>query len=285
MLKKVTTLFLLCGLVSQASHACTIWSSLGTSNKTAQLLFIKNRDAPPAAIQRLQFLQPTQGYAYLALMYKNQPTDPTFRYLSAGINQEGLNIADNDIYTPVTFTNAPGSDLMQEILRNYRSVDEVLKAKDFLFTRSAGQNFMIADAKQILMVEIAPAGHYAIERVSTNGYLFHTNHYVNANLIPYNDPVSTSTFVRYNAIHRFLTSSTDFTQTQFETFARDQSLLTADGQVDPNNNILRKWTVATWAVSIPVKGPPTLHLQEFNPNQPKADNTYVLNQAFWQQKH
>lgn len=285
MFKKITAAILLFGLFSQESSACTLWASLGASNKTAQLLFVKNRDAPPAAIQRLQFLKPVKGYAYLALMYKDQPTDARFSYLSAGINQQGLNIADNAIHTAATFPYAAGSDLMQEILANYSTVEEVLKAKDRLFTRGAGQNFMIADAKQILMVEIAPAGHYAIDQVSTSGYLFHTNHYLNTALIPYNDPVSTSTFVRYNHINQWLTTSPAFTQAMFENFARDQSVHTTDDQVDTNLNILRKWTVATWIVSIPVTGPPTLHLQEFNPNQPKADNTYVLDQAFWQHKH
>ncbi len=283
MIRKITLALLLFSLSLQNSHACTLWAAIGSVNQSDQLLFIKNRDAPPEEIQRLQLVQPPTGYRYLALMYKNTPADNAYHFISAGINQVGLNVADNDIHTPVAYGAAVGSDIMQTILRHYRSVADVIKDKETLFSHGAGQNLMIADNNQIILVEIAPNGHYAIRLAQQPGYLYHTNHYVNDALISYNDPVSTSTFMRYNRINDLLATHTAYTAGLFENFSTDQSVLTADGAIDTNDNILRQWTVATWLVTVPKDGPPTLNLKEFNPNQPKQTLKLILNQAFWQQ--
>ncbi len=283
MIKKLTFCLLSLSLLSPVSNACTLWASVGTVNQTDQLLFIKNRDAPANEVQRLQLVQPPTGYRYLALMYKNEPSDKAYNFISAGINQLGLNVADNDVNTDVTYGAAAGSNIMQAILRHYSTVADVLKDQQALFSHGAGQNLMIADNSQVVMVEIAPAGHYAISRIQQPGYLYHTNHYVNASLVPFNDPVSSSTFMRYNRISQLLATHTAYNTAMFESFSTDQSTLTADGAIDTNDNILRKWTVATWLVAAPKDGPPTLQLKEFNPHQAKDTINLVLDQAFWQQ--
>lgn len=271
--------------ISSASEACTLWASLGSVNQSDQLLFVKNRDAPLQSLQELQLIDPPEGYRYLALMYKDQPNATAFNFISAGINSYGLNVADNDIHVAQAFGDDVGSAIMRNILQHYRSVAEVLRDQQQLFSHGASQNLMIADTKQILMVEIAPAGHYALTAIDQPGYLTHTNHYLNAELIPYNDPVSLSTFMRYSRINELLSTSTQpFDVAGFKVFARDQSALKPDGSIDTNNSILRKVTQATWIVAIPKDGVPVLWLQQFNPNQAKRDLHFVLSPAFWQQK-
>lgn len=276
--------FLLAISVAQLGQACTIWASIGSVNQSDQLLFIKNRDAPLQSWQQLQLISPAEGYRYLALRYKNQPSDPDFNFISAGINQVGLNIAVGDVHTATNFGNGPGSAIMQTILQHYASVDAVLKDQQRLFSHSTGQNFLIADRNQVISVEVAPEGHYAIIGPVKQGIVFQTNHYLDPALIPYNNPVSPSSFMRYNRIAELLQgSTTPYNVQQFKAFAADQHEHNPDGSIDTNNSILRKVTLATWLVAIPTLGAPVLYLQQRNPEQPKRDIRWVLDQAFWQQ--
>lgn len=266
------------------SQACTQWASIGSVNDSDQLLFVKNRDAPLQSWQELQLISPPQGYRYLALRYKNEPSEPQFQYISAGINQQGLMVGDNDIHTATYFDNAPGSDIMQAILQHYASVDAVLKDQQRLFTHSAGQNLLIADRQQVISVEIAPEGHYTIIGPVKQGVIFHSNHYLTPALVPYNSPVSDSSFVRYNRIAQLLQDSkTPYSVEQFQTFANDQNAHHPDGSIDTNDSILRKVTLATWLVAIPKQGAPILYLQQRDPQQPKRNIRLVLDTAFWQQ--
>lgn len=282
MIKK---LGLLLGLaLAQSSEACTVWASIGAANQSDQLLLVKNRDAPWRSWQQLQLIHPPEGYRYLALMYQASPEGTSYPYLSAGINQAGLNIVDNDIATATPYSYQVTAELMTHILQHYDSVAAVLRDQQQLFTHGDNQNFLIADKDQVIDVEVAPDGHYAIFGPVHQGYLFHTNHYVDEHLIAYNVPVSASTFLRYNRINTLLTGTSQaFTASQFETFAKDQTMLNPDGSIDTNDNILRHITLATWLIAMPKDGPPVLHLQEMNPQQPKRDIHFVLNSAFWQQ--
>lgn len=281
---KKSLVFLLALSVAQISQACTIWASIGSVNQSDQLLFIKNRDAPPHSWQQLQLIHPAEGYRYLALRYKNQPGDPDFNFISAGINQPGVNVAVSDVHTATDFGNGPDSVIMQTILQHYASVDAVLKDQKTLFSHGASQNFLIADRSQVISVEVAPEGHYAIIGPVKQGVLFQTNHYLDASLIRYNNPVSPSTFIRYNRIAELLQGNkTPYNVPQFKAFAADQHEHNPDGSIDTNNSILRKVTLATWLVAIPTVGAPVLYLQQRNPEQPKRDIRWVLDQAFWQQ--
>lgn len=283
MLKKALIILSLM-TISHVGQACTQWASLGSANQSDALLFVKNRDAPLHSWQQLQLISPPQGYRYLALRYKNQPSDPVFQYISAGINQAGLTIGDNDIGTSQTFGNAPGSDIMQAILQHYASVDAVLKDQQALFSHSAAQNLLIADRNQVISVEITPEGRYAILGPVKQGILFHTNHYLTYDFMIDNDPVSPSTCMRYNRIAELLQSSqTPYTVQQCKAFATDQHEHNPDGSIDTNDSILRKVTLATWIVAIPKEGAPVLYLQQRNPEQAKRNIRWVLDQAFWQQ--
>ena len=283
MIKKLSQLLVLWLFLSPQADACTLWASMGSVNKTAQLLFVKNRDAPQDSFQQLQLLSPSKGYRYLALMYKAAPSANTFDYISAGINQPGLTIGDSDIHTKAVFDYAVGSDIMRDVLQNYDSVAAVLQNQDRIFNHPAGQTFMIADREQIIMVEVDPDGHHTIQAMTSSGYVFHTNHFLDESESAYNDPVSQSTFMRYQRIGDLLAANAPFDQTAFERFAADQTILAPDGTIDTNNNILRKVTLATWLINIPLNGPPTLHLQMRNPKQPQDNITLRLDQAFWQQ--
>jgi hypothetical protein len=241
------------------------------------VLISKNRDAPAKEIQKLAIITPTQGYRYLGLVYKKDPADPLYDYLSAGINEKGLTIVDNDADIKTKDQDAKETVVMTDILTNYDSVAAVIKDQKKLFTHNQVNYILIADPYQIALIEIAPNGEYAI-RTATNGMLWHTNFYANVQLAKYNQNLYIDSIDRYNRIDYLLHHHRGrFDMNDNEQFARDR----ADGD---KNSILRNFTVASWFVKIPKNAAPTIKVKLFNPLQVKQNFEFTLDENFWHSK-
>ena len=161
----------------------------------------------------------------------------------------------------------PGPIEQLQILSQYSTVQQIYNDKDILFSNAHPEFYMLADKKNIAYVEIAPNHKFSFI-LKDKGILTHTNHYLDNNLLAYNEKKYPSSHIRFTRINELLDEKKDnFSLSDFKNFADDRLH-------SPNNSIWRtsadnyhERTVATWIVSIPHEGSsPYIYIKLAAPN-------------------
>lgn len=277
---KAGILFIILMLVSftGAAGACTIWGATGDCTRERATLVTKSRDWRLDHRNELWFVTPQDGNRFLAI-YATESESPGAK---AGINEKGLCIvgaAPSSLAKKLRLSGKPG--LIETLLKSCGSLEEILKRKK-LFSEFMPDYYLMADRSGIMLVEIAPEGKYFICQTS-NGVLFHTNHYVYDEFAGLNTEPNDSSLVRLGRLAFLLENQVGpFTMDDFITFSEDRH----DG---PDNSIFRTGStpkkpcqVASWTAAIPRDGaPPDIYVKLRNPNE--ADRSYrmKLDEAFW----
>lgn len=245
------------------TYACTLWSASGDKVFGGGSLIVKNRDWQPDHTQELKLVKSDNGYRYFGLY----AVGGRYNGIKAGLNERGL------VIITATAGSIPKAErqamphtkkLTETLLAECKNVDEVV-SKSINFQ---GPEFlMVADKTKIAYIEIGPQGHISIKE-STDGVLYHTNHYLDDNLLWANKSIGSSSQTRFDRIGELLTGQeTPFTLEDFIGFSQD----TNNGE---DNSIWRTGsspqktrTLATWAVKIPVYGSPQLYIKLANPGE------------------
>ena len=258
------------------AHPCTLFAAAGSRVEGGGTIIVKNRDRSPRQ-SALKFFAPQDGFKYLALVAADLPQDPAV----AGINEKGLAVVDALPGNPCAQEENPGAiALTQALLSRCASVDEVLACQD-LFRSSYPVSEMVADGHRMAVIEIAPQGRVAV-KVSDQGILCHTNHYLDPRLLGANLEASSSSCIRYRRIGQLLSWQTyPFALEDFLAFSQDRY----DG---PDNSIYRTGstptetrTLATWIVAHPAAGIPRVWVKIANPGERQKIVNLRLEPALW----
>ena len=255
----VLALFL---LHSPTVHACTLWAANGDVVSGDGSLVVKNRDWLPNQRASIKMFTPETGYRYFGLYASGEIPG-----LKAGINEKGLVIVSASVDSiPANNRRAMPhtKNRISKLLTACASVDEVLTKSD-LFV--GPEILIIADKQKVATIEIGPNGLYSAT-VKQNGFIYHTNHYIDEKLSNFNEKIHQSSRIRYSRIAELLTiTEKPFSFNTFVSFSNDQN----DG---PDNSIFRSSstldsvkTVAVWAVHLPPYGSPQLYVKLLNPGE------------------
>jgi isopenicillin-N N-acyltransferase like protein len=268
-------LFLLLPSVPPA-RACTLFAAAGESVQGGGAIIAKNRDREPQ-VSVLRVLTPKDGYKQLALVGSGGPQAPAV----AGINEKGLVVVDAlPSCLPDDDQKVCGAvPLTQALLTRCASVDEVLAQKNLL-AASYPVFEMVADARQVAWIEIAPAGLVAV-KVCEQGVLCHTNHYLAPELSWANQLRCRSSRVRGRRIGELLaTHPGPFTFADFLVFSQDRH----NGPDKSINRLGRTAaetrTLATFVVQL-ADAAPHVFVRISNPGEPDKIVNLTLEPALW----
>jgi isopenicillin-N N-acyltransferase-like protein len=145
----------------QPAGACTLFAAAGESVRGGGALIAKNRDRCPLA-SGLKVFAPQDGYRFLGLVSLDSPREPAV----AGINEKGLVVVDASpsSLAPHQEEDCRAIPLTQALLTRCASVQEVLAQKKLL-SASYPVFEMVADRRQVAVIEIAPGGQVAIQEL------------------------------------------------------------------------------------------------------------------------
>ncbi len=269
-------LLFLGGISCASVHACTLWGAAGVDAGGGTIIS-KNRDWKPDHVQVLKMQRPTNGYAYFGLYAEGNDAPG----IKEGINEKGLTVVTASAGTIPKQTREaqPGKgSLISTLLANCANCDEVLAQQDKLFSQRRPTFVMIADRKQILMLEVGLQGRYSMRAVKT-GTVVHANHYLDEAMQEFNLKTNRSSCARVKRIADLLQAAPrPFDTAQFASMSRDR-------HGGPNNSLWRTGTngctLSSWIVETPAQGAPRLRVLIANPNQPEELRQYVLDNTFW----
>ncbi len=277
-----TSLLLVLTLVNlDVARACTLWTAVGADEHSPTAIFLaKNRDWQPNHSQALRLVKATKGHDYLGLF----AIDGEEPGLKAGINRQGLAIvsASASSIPRQTRRQAPGEKgLLRRLLSSCASVDELSHARH-LFAKARPMFLLAADPHRALVVEIGQNGEYRLD-TPPGEFFAHTNHFLHPELAGNNNKIGASSRQRLTTINSLLdTAPRPMSLAEFIAMSEDQSH-------GPNNSILRtgsptdgERTLATWIVTLPDHGAPTLYVKLRNPGEEERAATLRLDHAFWE---
>jgi hypothetical protein len=169
-------------------------------------LVSKNRDWSPMP-QTIKYVAPSHGYRYLGLFAGQK-----YKFNAAGVNEKGLYVAMS------TAGSVPKAERRQikpiEVLMVYGATNiccgmplTFLEALSHTEIFKEPVNYILADNHMVACVEVYPDGTHSV-RLTTNGTLSHTNHYVTAEGAPFNKKIGLSSQTRYNRINTLLGTTT-----------------------------------------------------------------------------
>lgn len=270
-----TLIFLLAH--TSPGRTCTLWAAAGSRAAEGGTLVAKNRDKEPSQRGELRVVS-GRGHRFLGLYYTDADGR---RSIAGGINDNGLCILGASAGSvPRDERNKGGKGLSEHILASFGSVDAVLE-KQKMFAGTHPVFYMIGDGSKIATVEVAPGGEFSV-KVTANGILYHTNHYLDEKLAGANASIGKSSRARLNRIRRLMKGQTSpFTVRDFKRFGEDRH----DG---PDRSIWRtggkpdkERTLATWIAYIPKKGPPALYVKLANTGEGQRTYNLRLDSGFW----
>jgi len=264
MKRKLLMLLLVClvTIFTLPAYACTEWSAAGSWVEGGGSILAKNRDWVPDHNQTLKLVTPEQGYRYFGIFLEKSQIA-----VKGGINECGLvvyNQAASSIPRKERDVMPYTKNLTHTILTQCKTVDDVIKiAPTFL----GPMMLTIGDKTKTAYIEIGPENKTAIQE-NSNGVLYHTNHYIQENMLENNKKSGESSTIRYERIQQLLErTNLPFTINDFITMSEDQN----DG---PDNSIWRigsspkkARTLATFIVQLPTSGSPLLYIKVANPGQ------------------
>ncbi|MBU4566325.1 MAG: C45 family peptidase [Proteobacteria bacterium] len=256
--------------------ACTLWAAVGSQVAGGGTLAAKNRDWNPASIGRLERVRPAQGMAYLALMALGKKGWG----VRAGVNQAGLTVLSASASAVPKQARGGPPGVSRRLLAGYSSVRAVLEHKQ-MFDGLGPRFYLLADARQIAVVEIAPGG--AVKIASTrDGLLTHTNHYLSPEFAAFNQRPALSSHARLARVDALTAAlKRPLTLDMFREISEDRG----NG---PDNSLWRTGskpkgarTLASFLVRLPPAGAPEVWAVLANPGQAEQRVKLILDENFW----
>lgn len=250
-------------LAVPGAEACTLWAAAGETVKNGGTIIAKNRDWAPNHTQVLRKITPVNGYRYFGLFAVGGDAPG----LKGGMNEHGLVVVSATAGSiPKKERKAMPSvqNVNAKLLTSCDSVDAAL-AKTELF--KGPRYLMLADRHKIAYIEIGPEGKHII-RVMDQGFLYHTNHYVDESMLQANRKVGVSSQTRYERIGTLLAEAgSPFEMPDFIAFSQDRA-------AGPDNSIWRTGgkpqsgrTLSTWIVHQLPSGDASLYIVLANPDE------------------
>lgn len=276
-LRVLVILLLLLEAFAAGASACTCWCAAGERALGGGTILAKNRDWEPQR-DELKVVAPTGGLRYVALVAM---PDGGKRRVVAGVNEKGLAVVS------LSASSVPKKDRMigagglnEKLLAGFDSVDAALGQKELLSAHRPAF-LMLADGKRIAEVEIAPRGGVAV-RVTDNGTLCHTNHYLDPKFLWANSKIGKSSATRLDRIRELVGGHpSPFGMEDFIAFSGDRH----DG---PDDSIWRTGstpektrTLAGWIVAMPRNGVPSLYVKLANPGEKERVYRVKLDETVW----
>lgn len=191
------------------ANACT---GFGAITDTGTIIG-KNRDYYYVP-QQFSMLKPIQKFNH---WYENTYNHQNQFYavssaesVSVGVNQNGLTAIEEDVLSENHPQNAQEYKMQQQragtpdglvlygVLQNFNTIDEMLPYLSKIFSVAAPDFYQFADAKKILIVEVAntqkntESPHQFTYQILSKGssYFTHTNTYLNAEFTPLNKAIA-----------------------------------------------------------------------------------------------
>ncbi|MEW6386622.1 MAG: carcinine hydrolase/isopenicillin-N N-acyltransferase family protein [Thermodesulfobacteriota bacterium] len=272
---------LICFSLVQLHHearACTLWAAGGSRAEGGGVILAKNRDMPPNHRQELRLVRPPGGYRYFGLFARRGDEAG----LRAGVNEKGLVMVDAAASCiPKGERRRPMvRHLNEKILAACADVDAVLR-RQLMFIGPA--YYLIADPRRAVILEVGLDGARSVTGF-TQGVLAHTNHYLNLGLAENNCKVKPGSQVRLERIRELLD------RRPRPLTLEDFIAMSEDRQDGPDHSIWRRGstrkktrTLASWIISLPHHGPPSLYVKLANPGEPPVAHRFRLDPAFWSQ--
>lgn len=258
-------------LVPFAVQACTLYAAAGKNYvKGGGTLIAKNRDYLALGSQSLELVKPAKGFKYYSLF--GAVGDKT-KFSVAGVNEKGLYVANSAASNlpkelaakRKKFRSKEGMNATEYMLRNCFSVDDALSKGEAL---QEPQNFIMADRNKIAFVEVLP-DHTHVVRTKNAGVLYHTNHYVTPEGLPFNFTTGKSSFIRYCRISELLgETAKPYTLQDFIRFGEDRNYGTDTSIYRMGNGPKTPQTLASFVVHIPTLGNPEIYVKyRANPDE------------------
>lgn len=203
-------IFLILFVFMHQAFACTVWGAITPHN----VLLGKNRDFYPGN-QKFLTVAKKDKYKFFALYGDNQ-YDRQY-VIKMGVNEKGLAVFMTFASTiPAAKREAktPYFKVMENILENYSSTNDIFKNSQKLFYDSTPINYIFADRKSIMLCEIGLNNVYACKTTQRSNqhkitFMAQTNHYILPSMQRYNltDPNDQQTsYLRFARINHLMLS-------------------------------------------------------------------------------
>jgi isopenicillin-N N-acyltransferase like protein len=259
-----------------SSEGCTLWAATGAKVGGKGTLIAKNRDNSKDLTSELKVVSREKGFSFVGLF------DPeALGYVIAGINEKGLTVVNASAGSlPDEKRNVATEDLTERLLTSFSGVDGVVR-EEAMFAGSHPAFYMVADAKKVALIEIAPGGKTSI-KVTGNGVFTHTNHYTDSALTTANERPAANSRKRLDRINRLLADSpSPFDLDRFILLSEDRSGGASDRILRVCGPAQKVCTLATWVVSVPKVGFPELYLKIVKPDYTEEVLKLKLDDRFW----
>ncbi len=270
-------LFIYFTILTFKMDPCTLWSANGDNFVfNGGTLIAKNRDWRQNHKQVLKLVNPKSGYRYFGLFAEGND-EPG---LKAGVNEKGLAVITataGSIPSYIRKNDKRAKNSLSTMLKECDSVDAVLQYKG-LFT--GAKNLMVADKTKIAVVEIGLKGKFSINVLHDN-IAYHTNHYIDQSMLPFNKKISASSSTRYKRIEELLNSDK-------KPFELDDFIRLSNDRIDgPDNSIYRTGknkksnkTIAVWIVYLSKDENSKIYIKINNPGEEEKIYSLKLIEIF-----
>jgi hypothetical protein len=240
-------------------------------------LAAKNRDWTPDSPGRLELVRPPGGLTYLALMVQGRKGWG----VRAGVNQAGLTVLSAAASALPKNRRGGPPGISRRLLAGFSSVSEVLE-KGEMFQGLGPRFYLLADARQVALVEIAPGGQARITSAH-QGTLTHTNHYQSPDFAGFNQRRALSSHARQARVDALLAAAPrPLTLEAFQELSQDRG-------AGPDHSLWRTGTkpqgtrtLASFLVRLPLAGSPEVWATLANPGEPERRIKLILDENFWQ---
>ena len=279
--RSVRRLWLVLALALLLAHpwparGCTLFAACGGPVGGKGTLLAKNRDNTKDLLTELRFVHGGTGIPFVGLF------DPEADgFVVAGVNAKGLCVVNASAASLTKEKREVATeDLTERILRSFASAEDVAGAAA-MFAGSHPAFYMAADARQIVLIEVAPGGKTSI-RTTENGVLTHTNHYVDARLVAANERAFNGSARRLDRINLLIGSARlPLDLDRFIHFTEDKGGPTGDAVRQECGPSKKVCTLASWAISLPKDGFPELYVRFEKADGKEERRRLTLDGAFW----
>ncbi len=272
----ILLMVLLLGFSTEA-RACTIWASTGDTVKGGGTIIAKNRDNVSSLYTGLRLVFPAAGFRFFGILDARADW-----YVVAAINEKGLvvvNASANSV--PARKRRIATEDVTETILTTFDSVDALLDQKA-LFEKTHPALYIVADAKKIMSVEVAPGGRVS-SHVKENGALALTNHFIDENISDANERMSRQSLLRLKRINALLDrpGGRPHTFEEFISMAYDEDGGSAAAVMRKEKKGSKIRTLATWVVRLVPGRSPELYVGLFNSEEKQRIYRVSTDSDFW----
>ena len=257
-------------------HGCTLFAACGGPVGEKGTLLAKNRDNTKGLVTELRFVDGGKGIPFVGLF------DPEADgFVVAGINAKGLCVVNASAASlSKEKREVATEDLTERILRSFASAEGVAQ-EVAMFAGSHPAFYMAADARQIVLIEVAPGGKTSV-RATENGVLTHTNHYVDKKLLSANERPTSGSARRLARINLLMDSAKPpLDLDRFILFSEDKGGALSDGVKQECSPSRKVCTLASWAIFLPKNGFPELYVKIEKADNKEEVKRLTLDSAFW----